>query len=143
MNTQEAKQSFIADKTDYPRFISFVSDYTAQYTDSLRIKNDIAVVMDELFSNVDYYSTKGSSEPAEVTVELSCEAGVLTIVFADSGAPFNPLLKPEPSPEANRRNKTAGGLGIYMVRKLMDSVSYEYKNKNILTLKKKLLEEKP
>jgi anti-sigma regulatory factor (Ser/Thr protein kinase) len=62
---------------------------------------------------------------------------VFTIV--DSGMPFDPTLKEEVDTTLSAEERPIGGLGIHLVRKLMDDISYQYvDNKNVLTLKKKL-----
>ena len=61
------------------------------------------------------------------------------MVLSDSGTPYDPLKKPDPDLTLPLDKKPIGGLGIYMTKKSMDKVSYEYQDgKNILTLEKKL-----
>lgn len=61
------------------------------------------------------------------------------MVFTDSGIPFNPLQKSDPDITLPAESRSIGGLGIYVVKKTMDDVSYEYKNgKNILTIVKNI-----
>ncbi|MGN0381691.1 MAG: ATP-binding protein [Suilimivivens sp.] len=59
--------------------------------------------------------------------------------FTDQGIPFDPLAKPDPDVTLNAKEREIGGLGIYMMKKMMDEVSYSYEHgHNILTMKKKL-----
>ena len=94
----------------------------------------INVAVDEVFSNIARYS--GASE---ATVGCLAENGVFTLRFADNGLPYDPTEKPDPDVGLSAEERETGGLGIFMVKKAMDNVHYEYKNGlNILTLTKKL-----
>ena len=65
------------------------------------------------------------------------------ITFIDSGKPYDPLAKPDPDTTLSVEERQIGGLGIFMVKKSMDDVTYEYKDgKNILTIKKYLMSDK-
>ena len=64
----------------------------------------------------------------------------LTVSFTDSGKPFNPLELPDPDITLSAEKRRIGGLGIYLTKKFMDKVEYEYRDgKNILTIKKDLI----
>ena len=72
---------------------------------------------------------------AVITIEVSETAFI--IGFADSGVPYDPLSKPDPDVTLSAEERAIGGLGIFMVKKSMDDVSYEYRDgQNSLTLKK-------
>ena len=63
----------------------------------------------------------------------------MTIQFLDNGKPYNPLEKEDPDVTLSAEERSIGGLGIFMVKKSMDSLDYEYQDgKNILTIKKSL-----
>jgi len=134
-------RSFQANHESYPPLCGFVMDFARTYTDNRKCLNDIELSLGEIFSNIAFYSSEDGTALTDVTVALSKENDTLCIEFSDNGIPFNPLDRPKPSLEENRKNKVVGGFGIYMVTQLMDDVSYRYEDKNILTLKKKLLEE--
>ena len=62
---------------------------------------------------------------------------VMTLVFADSGIPYDPLKKEDPDVTLPARERQIGGLGIFMTKRIMDETEYEYRDgKNILTLRK-------
>ena len=68
-------------------------------------------------------------------------AGVVTvrITFLDHGTPYNPLEKEDPKTNLSAEEREVGGLGIFLVKKLMDEVEYNYLGgKNILTIRKKI-----
>ena len=63
----------------------------------------------------------------------------MSLVFRDKGKPFNPLNKADPDITAKIEDREIGNLGIFMVKQIMDSVEYEYKNEeNVLTMVKRL-----
>ena len=64
---------------------------------------------------------------------------MVTIRLIDTGIPFDPLAKPDPDITESAEKREIGGLGIYIVKKSMDSIDYEYKDgKNILKIKKNI-----
>lgn len=93
------------------------------------------IASDEVFSNVCRYGGAG-----EVMVECSVEEDGAHLIFEDDGTAFNPLEKPDPDTGETLESRKAGGLGIFMVRKLMDEVSYERtggKNRLTMTIRDK------
>jgi anti-sigma regulatory factor (Ser/Thr protein kinase) len=80
------------------------------------------------------YAKDGQTE-----ISLAVNDGVIIITFKDSGVPYNPLEKPDPDTEQSADERQIGGLGIFMVKRIMDSVSYQHDGKhNILTLTKRV-----
>ena len=72
-------------------------------------------------------------------IRLVKELDTLRLIFSDNGKPYNPLDAKEPDITASAEDRAIGGLGIFMVRKMMDDVEYEYtKGMNKLTLTTKL-----
>ena len=87
------------------------------------ILNQIDLAVEEIFVNIAHYS--GADE---AIINCSFENDKLEITFSDSGVPFNPLAKPDPDITLNAEEREIGGLGIYLTKKFMDTVSYEYKD---------------
>ncbi len=99
--------------------------------------NQIDIVIDELFSNIAYYAYKPEVGPVTVTVDIEDNPICVIITFMDNGKPFNPLTVSEPDTHLNAEERKIGGLGIFLVKKTMDDVTYEFKDgKNILRIKK-------
>ncbi len=102
-------------------------------------KKDIVMIntaLEEIFVNVAHYAYS-EKEKGTVTITLSKTNDSVTFVFKDSGKPFNPLELSDPDITASSDEREVGGLGIFMVKKIMDEVHYEYQdNQNILTLVK-------
>ena len=100
-------------------------------------KRDIIMIntaLEEVFVNVAKYAYEGTGE---VEVTLSNDKNKVTFVVRDSGRAFNPLEKEDPNLAVNAEDREIGGLGIYMVKNIMDETFYEYKdNHNVLTLVK-------
>jgi sigma-B regulation protein RsbU (phosphoserine phosphatase) len=97
----------------------------------------ITLSVEEIFVNIANYAYGDKS--GDATVKVKNENDVLSISFIDSGTPYNPLENNEPDITLDAKDRPIGGLGIFLVKKNMDSVEYEYKdNKNILTMTKKL-----
>lgn len=93
----------------------------------------IRMAVDEILSNICYYSGA-----AEVVVGVKAECGEgrgAVLFFEDDGIPFNPLAKPDPHPGELMEQEKEGGLGIYLVKKRMDKVTYEFAGgRNRLTI---------
>jgi anti-sigma regulatory factor (Ser/Thr protein kinase) len=97
---------------------------------------DINVCLDELFTNIVYY---GFIDDLEHTIQfrLKLDEYVLTLKIEDDGIPFNPLKKKDPEIPAELIDVRIGGLGIHIVRKLMNDIRYERKHgRNRLTMEK-------
>ncbi|MBR4543982.1 MAG: ATP-binding protein [Lachnospiraceae bacterium] len=100
----------------------------------------IDVAIDEIFSNIIFYSGLKEDDKAliRVTVEDDDEKKIM-LEFIDTGKPFNPLERPEPDVTKPAEEREIGGLGIFMVKKSMDHVSYRNEDgKNIFTIMKKI-----
>lgn len=106
------------------------------------VRQAISIVLDELLNNVISHAYQGEKEKdIEVGFELSGKRLVLTI--KDSGVPFNPFARESPDITKSIEERTIGGLGIHMVRNMMDHYSYQRQiNKNVVTLVK-LLDDEP
>ncbi len=96
----------------------------------------IDVAIDELFGNIAHYAYGKDTGDATVRVEVTEEPAVI-ITFIDNGIPYNPLKKSDPDVTKDLEEREIGGLGIFMVKKSMDDITYEYKEgQNILRIKK-------
>ena len=110
----------------------------------MKAQMQIDVAIDELFGNIAHYAYKcnENGKPGQANVEVSAskdEPPHVVITFTDCGIPYNPLENEDPDVTLSAEERQIGGLGIFLVKKTMDDISYEYKDgKNILTIKKKL-----
>ena len=105
----------------------------------MKAQMQIAVAVEEIFTNIANYAYAPEKGKATVRVEVSEEPVTVTITFVDHGVPYDPLAKEDPDVTLSAEERKIGGLGIFMTKKLMDDVNYSYKDgQNILTLKKTL-----
>lgn len=81
----------------------------------------VLVAVDEIYSNICRYS-----QATKAAVSCLVTGNRARITFTDNGIPYNPLEKPDPDTTADVEERPIGGLGIYMVKKTMDTVTYEY-----------------
>ena len=115
----------------------FVEETLEGFDFPMKAVIQINVAIDEIFSNIALYAyAPGKGEATIKIEELTLPRGV-RISFIDSGKPFNPLESSDPDITLSAEERDIGGLGIYMVKKSMNEVSYEYKDgKNILSIVK-------
>ena len=98
--------------------------------------SEINICLDELFTNIILYGFKDDLEHI-IRFRLNLNGNTLILNIEDNGIPFNPLIKKDSVLPADINNAKIGGLGIHIVKKLMDDVWYERKRgKNKLTFKK-------
>ena len=128
-----------ASRTKIPEIIEFVNRELERMDCGLKTRAQIDIAIDELYSNIAKYGFDDDGGEVTVTLETESEPRVVSISFTDGGRPFNPLERTDPDITLSARDRKIGGLGIYMVKKSMDDVRYEYREgKNILTIRKVL-----
>ena len=109
---------------------AFADSLSAKIEIMPKIANKINIVFDEIYANIVNYS-----KATLATVSYRIENGKLHISFSDNGVPYNPLEAAEPDTTLSAEEREIGGLGIFMVKKMTESMEYEYKDgKNLLTL---------
>ena len=117
----------------------FVNEQLEACDCPIKAQMQIDVAIDELFSNISHYAYNPDVGPATVRVETIKEPLSVIITFIDNGKPYDPLAKADPDVTLSAEERKVGGLGIFLVKKTMDDVNYEYKNgQNILTIKKNI-----
>jgi serine/threonine-protein kinase RsbW len=104
----------------------------------------VEVSLDEVLANVVRHGLEGRGEAASVEVELRLDASAeppeCEVVVADDGPGFDPLSAPEPDTSLGVEERPVGGLGMTLVRRLMDEVEYERRDgKNRLRLRRRLV----
>ena len=103
--------------------------------------NFIDLAVEEIFVNICHYAYKERPEKTgNVEISISYDNSVLEISFSDNGKAFNPLQKKDPDLTLSAEERDIGGLGIFLTKKYMDNVEYEYQNgRNVLRIKKTIL----
>ena len=95
--------------------------------------------IEEAVENVVRYAYDGGIGWLEAGTSLDEDTLVLTIELRDAGIPFNPLEKEDPDVTLSADERKIGGLGIFLCKKMMDSIEYRYEDgNNVLTMTKKV-----
>ena len=117
--------------------IAFVDDEIDKLDCSVKIRTQIDIAVEELFVIIAHYAYNPETGPATVRVEVEKDPPAISITFIDKGVPYDPLAKEDPDITLSAEERQIGGLGIFMVKKSMDSIDYEYKDgQNILHIRK-------
>ena len=117
--------------------LGFVNQHLEEMECSMKTQMQIEVAVEELFVNIAHYAYNPTIGPATIRVEVQEDPLAVIITFIDHGVPYDPLKKEDPDVTLSAEERQIGGLGIYMVKKSMDDISYEYKDgQNILKIKK-------
>lgn len=116
---------------------AFVDEQLEELGCPIKAQMQIDIAIDELFGNIAHYAYNPDVGPATVRVEVVKDPMAVIITFIDNGVQYDPLAKADPDTTLSADEREIGGLGIYMVKKSMDEITYEYKNgQNILRIKK-------
>ena len=130
-----------ANDEDPALIVEFVEEVLAEYEYSPKAFFQIQVAIEEIFVNIVRYSGLSPNGSIEVCCEVLDEPLRAVLSFIDGGIPFNPLASGEPDITPEGLMGREGGLGIFMVKQMMDDVSYAHEDgKNILTITKTLVE---
>ena len=129
-----------ADMDQLKTVTDFVNRQLADCGCSRRTRIHLDVAIDEVFCNIVRYAY--DAEPGTVTVRVTAEeeTGIIAVTFLDRGRPFNPLEKEMPdTTRLKAKERPIGGLGLFMVKRFMDSIAYDYQDgQNVLTMQKKI-----
>ena len=123
--------------------IDVVTDFVNEQLEALdcprKAQMQIDIAIDELFGNIAHYAYNPDVGEATVRVEVVEEPLSVIITFIDEGVPYDPLSAAAPDTTLSAEERSLGGLGIFMVRKSMDEITYRYENgSNILSIRKNL-----
>lgn len=116
----------------------FVNEQIESFGCPIKIQMKINIAIDEIISNIAFYAYPAGEGTVTVCVQKQDNPQAAVLTFIDHGKPYNPLDKKDPNVKLSVEEKPIGGLGIFMVKKLMDEVSYEYRDgQNVLKIMKK------
>lgn len=117
--------------------IAFLDEHLEAMDCPMKAQMQLDVAVEEIYVNIAHYAYGEGSGDAIIRLEQQDSSVVIT--FFDCGVPFNPLEWGDVDVEATAESEQIGGLGIFMVKKSMDDVSYAYENgQNILTIRKSI-----
>ena len=130
---------FSATKDTLPEVIAFMEECLENVGCSPKITMSVCVAIEEIFVNIALYAYGDKTGNASLSFGFDEKERIITLVMKDEGVPFNPLEKTEPDISLSAADREIGGLGIFITKKTMDTVSYIYENgQNILTMTKKI-----
>ncbi len=119
--------------------LAFIDERLEKLDCSMPAQMQIDVAAEELFVNVAHYAYAPNTGSITVRFKAADDPKRAIITFIDGGVPYDPLAKPDPDVTLSAEDRPIGGLGIFMVKKSMDKVYYEYKDgKNVMTIEKNL-----
>ena len=118
------------------RVNQFVEEIGEELGLDMELQMNLNLVMEEMVSNVIFYAyPEGKHEEIELVAES--DGKELTFVLSDKGKEFDPTLKEDADPNVNPMERDIGGMGIYIVKNIMNKVTYQrLEGKNLLTMKK-------
>ena len=121
-----------------PQLSEFIEGVGEELEMDMSLTMSLNLAIEEAVVNVMEYAYPPGTE-GNVEIEAVANEKRLKIIISDSGIPFDPTKKEKVDTTLSAEERPIGGLGIHLVREIMDSVNYEYRDhKNILTLRKQL-----
>ena len=122
-----------------PAVTAFVNEKLEELNCPMKARMQIDIAIDEVFSNISNYAYNPDVGPATVRVEVDNDPAAVSITFIDGGRQFDPLSADDPDTTLPASERRIGGLGLFLVRKTMDEITYEYREgKNILRIRKNI-----
>ena len=122
-----------------PQLMAFLEQQLEEADCPMKAQMQITIAAEEIFVNIAHYAYAPETGEATVRLEITDDPAAVSVTFIDGGVPFDPLKKEDPDVTLAAEEREIGGLGIYMTKKTMDDVRYEYKDEqNRLTLVKRL-----
>ena len=131
------KEIIIKNQVDeLERVNQFVEEIGEELGLDMELQMNLNLVMEEMVSNVIFYAYP-EGKTAEIELLAESDGKELTFVLSDKGKEFDPTAKADADPDVNPAERDIGGMGIYIVKNIMNEVSYQrLEGKNLLTMKK-------
>lgn len=118
---------------------SFMDNALNELDCAPKARMQLEVMVDEVFGNIVKYAYPNGSGPVTIRIREELDPKAVMIEFEDAGIPYNPLDKKDPDLSLSAEDRSIGGLGIFLVKKLMDQVDYISRNgKNVLMIRKNI-----
>ena len=117
---------------------AFIEEIGEELQLDMELLMNLNLVMEEMVSNVIFYAYP-EGKTADIELSAECSGHTLTFVLSDKGREFDPTLKEDADTNTDPADRELGGLGIYIVKNIMNEVTYQrLEGKNRLTMKKDL-----
>ena len=134
----ELKIEAVADRCN--EVTDFLDALLEEHDVPMKTQMQLDIAVEEIFVNIAHYGYPGQTGYARVVVDFPDNGACVSICFIDQGMPYDPLQKEDPDITLSAEERPIGGLGIFMVKKSVDDVHYEYRDgSNILTIRKDLV----
>ena len=128
-----------ADRQGYSRVMERIRQRMEEAGCPPRTMTEVETACSEIYANIDSYAYADREEKGDVLVTTDIVNGAVRVTFMDWGIPFNPLDREDPDPVASFKERRRGGLGIMLVKKICDEVTYSREGDcNILKLEKEM-----
>ena len=119
--------------------LGYVEQTLEDFGCPMKVQMAVCVAIEEVFVNVAHYAYGKGEGDMNLGIGFDEESRTITFRMTDKGIPFDPLKKPDPDITLSADEREIGGLGIFIAKKTMDSITYAYENgENILTMMKKI-----
>ena len=116
-----------------------IRDHIAPFPCSMRTLLELDMIVEEVFINIAHYAYGDHRGKAYIDLSIDESDSSLIMTFRDSGTPYDPLKKESPDITSSAEERAIGGLGIFLIQKYSDDLSYEFADgENRLTIRKKL-----
>lgn len=117
---------------------AFIEEIGDELQLDMELLMNLNLVMEEMVSNVIFYAYP-EGKTADIELSAECSGHTLTFVLSDKGREFDPTMKEDIDTSTDPADRELGGLGIYIVKNIMNEVTYQrLEGKNLLTMKKDL-----
>ena len=134
-----ASHTFPAKTEALSDILGFAEETLEEYGCPMKFQMAVCVAIEEVFVKAAQYAYGGGEGDVTLSISMDEDSRTVTFRLTDRGVPFNPLLKPDPDITLAADEREIGGLGIFITKKTMDTISYAYENgENILTMVKKI-----
>jgi len=118
----------------------FIEEICGELGLDMQLQLDLNLVLEEVVSNVIYYAYPEGTI-ADIELHAEYDGKELTFVLSDQGKYFDPTLKDDLDTDVNPMDRNLGGMGIYIVKNIMNEVTYQrLEGRNLLTMKKEIIE---
>ena len=105
----------------------------------LKTQMQIDVAIDEWMANIASYAYEGGEGEVTVRFDFQPDDRTVALTFIDSGIPYDPMAKPDPDVTLSVDKRDVGGLGIFLIKKTMDDMTYARRDgQNVLTIRKRI-----
>lgn len=117
--------------------LQFINEELEAHDVPMKAVMQINIAVEELFVNIAHYAYNPDVGEAVITIDVDEAARCVVIRFIDGGKPYNPLSREDPDVTLSAEDREIGGLGVFMVKKSMDDMSYTYEDgQNVMIIRK-------